>query len=536
MSGRLLVAYSNAANYVATTSEYLASISRYSEWDVHYVHVTHGAEIAVNVNDYDAIFQSYCARWPEGLISRDFADKLKIFRGIKVLSVQDEYERTDILRQAIREVGYHAVLTGMPAGTRERIFPPERFPGTEFVTVLTGYVPELSPSSRDMVRPLCERPVIIGYRGRDIGARYGRRAFEKLEIGRRMREICIGRGIAHDIEWTEDKRLYGEAWYEFNASCRVTLGSETGSNVFDFEGSIEAQYKRLSASRGSPVPYEEFRTYTDPIERQYETGLISPRLLEAAAMRTPMVLFTGHYSGLVAPGEHYVELKKDFSNIDAVLAALDDLGALERMADRAFDRLVGSGDFSYRQLVKLIDTIIDRKAAELGANLRPAAGPKPAVAIGDDLNQLASLRERATTAPRHPVFFRYKSAVQENQRQAAEITRLTQFYTGEITSLSHEYTTETNRLKRDYGLEIAGLQKEIARIHHTYQSEVRDRNSELTRINTELTRTHEYYTAEIEWYRSRLLWLIRIYRFVKPGIVWFQTFVQTLRKLKGSPR
>src|ERR1700693_1089318 len=101
MSGRLLVAYSNAANYVAATSEYLASIGRYSQRDVRYVHVTHGAEIAVDLNEYDAVFQSYCARWPEGLISPDFADNLKIFRGVKVLSVQDEYERTDILRQAI---------------------------------------------------------------------------------------------------------------------------------------------------------------------------------------------------------------------------------------------------------------------------------------------------------------------------------------------------------------------------------------------------------------------------------------------------
>src|ERR1700693_5863362 len=127
----------------------------------------------------------------------------------------------------------------------------------------------------------------------------------------------------------------------------------------------------------------------------------------------------------------------------AVLAVLDDLEGLERMADRAFDRLVGSGDFSYRQLVTLIDTIIDRKAAELGASLRPATGPNRTVEIGDDLNQLASPRERATTAPRHPVFFRYKAAVRENQRQAAENTRLTQFYTGEITSLSREYATET---------------------------------------------------------------------------------------------
>src|SRR4051794_36075045 len=130
MSGRLLVAYGNASNYVATTAEYLACICRYSEWEVHYVHVTHGAEIAFDLNDYDAIFQSYCARLTEGLLSPDYIGKLKEFRGVKVLSVQDEYERTSRLRQAIGELGYHVVLTSVPPALVERIFPPELFPGT----------------------------------------------------------------------------------------------------------------------------------------------------------------------------------------------------------------------------------------------------------------------------------------------------------------------------------------------------------------------------------------------------------------------
>ena len=55
-----------------------------------------------------------------------------------------------------------------------------------------------------------------------------------------MRELCEARGIPHDIEWSDEKRLYGDAWYEFTGSCRANLGSETGSNVFDLDGSIES--------------------------------------------------------------------------------------------------------------------------------------------------------------------------------------------------------------------------------------------------------------------------------------------------------
>jgi hypothetical protein len=369
---RLLVTYSNASNFVATTDEYLKSLSRYSTFEVSYVHVTNGAELAFDLNEFDAVFQSYCVRLPvDGYVSPDYLGKLKTFPGVKLLAVQDEYDRTDTIRRAIQDIGYHSVLTCVPPDMVQRIYPREMFPSTEFISVLTGYVPENPELQCKSVRPLRDRPIVIGYRGRDIGAHYGRLAFEKLEIGRRMRVICAERGIPHDIEWTDDKRLHGETWYEFVGSCRVNLGSESGSNVFDFDGAIEAKYRELKAARGGqPVPYEEFHVYTDPVEAGYEMGQISPRVFEAAVMRTPMILFTGRYSGLIEPDEHYIELKRDFSNVDAVLARLDDLDSLERMAHRAYERLVGSGDFNYRAFVKLIDDTIARKAQQLGLMLR----------------------------------------------------------------------------------------------------------------------------------------------------------------------
>ncbi len=434
--GRLLVAYSNGCNYVATTDEYLNSLSRYSEFEVSYVHVTNEAELDFDLNEFDTVFHSYCARLPfDDYVSPDYLDKLKSFRGVKLLAVQDEYDRTGTLRRAIQAIGFHAVLTCVPPAMVERIYPREMFPRTEFITVLTGYVPENSELRAKSVRRLRDRPVVVGYRGRDIGGHYGRLAFGKLEIGRRMREICAERGIPHDIEWTDDKRLYGAAWYEFIGSCRANLGSESGSNAFDFDGAIEAKYNELKAARGGPVSYEEFRVYTDPIETQYDMGQISPRVFEAAVLRTPMILFTGRYSGLIEPDEHYIELKKDFSNVDSVLSRLDDLEGLEAMADRAYDRLVASGDFSYQQFVKLIDRTIMRKATELGIPLRPPRG-----GCGDadfDLAALASLRERPTTAPRHFAVFKCKQLEHENGILRKEIARLDQVYTAEIARLNN---------------------------------------------------------------------------------------------------
>jgi hypothetical protein len=423
MNGRLLVAYSNSSNYVSTTAEYLASIAAYSGWETHYVHVTHGAEIAFDLDEFDAIFQSYCARLPfDNYLSTDYLEKLKSFRGVKMIAVQDEYDNFTKLKAALRAIGFHVLFTNASGSMVERLYPRQEFPNTEFVTVLTGYVPEhLEERDRNTV-PLRERPIHIGYRCRKLPAYYGRLAFEKFEIGRRMRQICVARGIPHDIEWDDNKRLYGDAWYSFIGSCRSNLGSETGSNLFDLDGAVRATYERLAAARGGFVPFEEFRAHTDRIEAQYDIGQLSPRIFEAAAMRTPLILYSGRYLGAIAPDEHYIELKKDFSNIDAVLERLNDLEALERMADRAYDRLVASGEFSYRRFAKLVGDTVRRKAGELGLELRP---PHDRFGFGG-FNPAApySLLEQPTAAPRHPAAFFHRELAREKDVYEAEIKRL----------------------------------------------------------------------------------------------------------------
>ena len=455
MPGRLLVTYSNSSNFVSTTAEYLESVAKYCSMEVRYAHVTNNAKLDFDLDEFDAVFQSYCVRLPvDNYVSSDYLEKLKRFRGVKLLAAQDEYEDTSKLKRAMKDIGYHVFFTNAAGAMIEKLYPRVEFPKTEFVTVLTGYVPERFETGRRNILPLRERPIHIGYRCRQLPAYFGRLGFEKFEIGRRMREICIERGIPCDIEWTEDKRLYGEAWYDFIGSCRANLGSETGSNVFDFSGQLRAKYEKLSTARGEPVPFEEFRAYTDPIEAEYDIGQLSPRIFEAAAMRTPLILFSGKYLGIIAPGEHYIELKQDFSNIDEVLEGLENLDGLERMAERAYDRLVGAGEFSYRRFIGMVEDAIRRKAAELDVPLREPTGRFGPAEVGIEPKGLAEFLEQPTVAPRHPAFFWYQDVLQQNRLYAKhvdylngyivkqnkflseEIARLNEFYSGHIEHLN----------------------------------------------------------------------------------------------------
>src|SRR5690606_7775288 len=148
-----------------------------------------------------------------------FEKALSSFGGYKVLFIQDEYDNTEIARQNFARLGFHAVFSVVPEQYLSTVYPKDRFPHVDFISILTGYVsPDLENYPEP--KPISERTVFIGYRGRELPHKYGDLAREKLFIGQKMREICLQRDLPVDIEWAEDKRIYGPNWYTFLENCR----------------------------------------------------------------------------------------------------------------------------------------------------------------------------------------------------------------------------------------------------------------------------------------------------------------------------
>jgi hypothetical protein len=366
MTIRVLVAYSVSSTFTQTTWDYLEAFRLYLGEHilakVEYLSVTQDPQLHVSLDDYDVVIQSYCARLCfEGYVSEGFVEMMSRYRGLKILAVQDEYDQTNILRSAIRHIDFDIVLTCVPQDSLEYVYPKIIFPTTRFETIFTGYVPECLTTKPRIVLPLLERPIVVGYRGRDIGPLYGQLGFEKFEIGRRMRAICEERRIPHDIAMDEASRIYGDGWYDFIGSCRAMLGSESGSNVFDFDGSIKERFFRMEKEMARRPSFEEFAPFISEREKAISMGQISPRIFECAVMRTPMILFRGRYSDAIEPERHYILLEKNFSNVDDVLARLQQIDDLTEMANRAWQHLVGSARFGYRAFMGRLASIISEE-------------------------------------------------------------------------------------------------------------------------------------------------------------------------------
>jgi hypothetical protein len=330
----LLVLYDHHETHVKTISDYLDSFQRYSRHNVSYV--SSFAKCHFDLVYFDAVVLHYSVRvcFP-GRLSASFTQALQSYQGLKVLFIQDEYDHTNVARQAIRDLGIGLVFTCVPEESIAKVYPPAQFPGVRFVNVLTGYVP-IELSQMKAFAPIRQRRVLIGYRGRNLGYWYGDLGQEKQLIGQRMKEICAAHGLTTDIAWEEKDRIYGNGWFDFLGQCKATLGTESGANVFDFDGTLIESIQR-ELRRDPSISYQEIRDkYLCDCEGQILMNQISPKVFEAIACRTALVLFEGRYSGVLEANTHYIPLKKDFSNVDDVLAKLQDDNLLEAMTERAY--------------------------------------------------------------------------------------------------------------------------------------------------------------------------------------------------------
>jgi hypothetical protein len=72
-----------------------------------------------------------------------------------------------------------------------------------------------------------------------------------------------------------------------------------------------------------------------------------------------MILYPGHYSGVVSPWKHYVPLAKDHSNMDEVVEILRDSARAEAMILCAYNEVALNPEYGPARLVARLDTAFD---------------------------------------------------------------------------------------------------------------------------------------------------------------------------------
>ena len=340
-----------------TVMDHLESFERYSSFQVTSLNLAAtGATDRLRRMDAGAIVLHYTLFGMQYyLITEEQAWIVRESPAIKIAFFQDEYHQPPKRFRFIEEYGVDVIYTLLePQHFRDTYYARTKAPVV--LQTLAGYVSDHLLETSDAVRREGTfRDIDVGYRGHELDITYGLAGQEKRIIGQEFKRLTAHLNLKLDVETSVDRRIYGPEWYRFMARCRAMLGVEAGVSAFDMEDAVRLGARRLRHENPGIDDKELWEAVVRPWEDVVPYRMISPRHLEAAALGTTQILFTGAYTGLMDPWTHYIPLTKDFSNLDEVLGLLNDQKTLENIASNARRDLIDSGYYHYREFVAGVD-------------------------------------------------------------------------------------------------------------------------------------------------------------------------------------
>lgn len=191
----------------------------------------------------------------------------------------------------------------------------------------------------------------------DIGFRGDR--YHHLTLGDVERNDILSRFERHaavndllvDIQY---QRYPREQWSCFLNRCKGTVGAESGTYYLERDDRTPravSEYLADHPAAGFQEVYERFfRGYRDPISGK----AISSRHFEPLGTKTCQVLLEGYYNGILKADEHYISVKKDFSNFDEAVRRFKDQGFRDALVNRAYEYVMAEHTYHHR-----VDTLLN---------------------------------------------------------------------------------------------------------------------------------------------------------------------------------
>lgn len=358
----LVIYYLLLKNDRNTVSEHLCSFKRYSNEECYYLNTAYGIPSYIIKINFDAIIY-HNTFWDPNVILNE-PGQLKTFRkyrlfkelkGYKVAIQQDEYRCSDRVNQFFRDFGIKTVFTLVQPAEWQKVYPREKSGLEHYFTVFAGYIDELALERLEKSNQKHEsRPIDVGYRGYKPPHWLGKHGMIKWELADNFENLSVKHNLKFDLSSDFMDVFYGDEWYEFLGNCRVVLGCESGASLHDPDGSIMRKVDQYVAEHPD-ASFEEVEAACFPgLDGNLNYFAPSPRHFEACMTRTCQALVEGEYGGIFKPGVHYIEIKKDWSNIPDVLRQIEDVDYCEQIADNAYRDIAQSGLYTYRNFVQLV--------------------------------------------------------------------------------------------------------------------------------------------------------------------------------------
>lgn len=360
----ILLLYSHPVQKNASTiMDHVNAFEQYSQYPVIEVNIYLGFPQVLNKYSFSVIVLHYSlfGSLPFQLKGKAMEYVRNSKNSVIVAFFQDEPQYCPERIALINTLGIRCIYTLVEPDFHDIVYR-QSTTVSQIITCIPGYVSEkIEMVGKELFMPDSSRTIDVGYRGRELPTFLGNGAFEKVDIAHQFLEFNKSYCLKCDIETSEEKRIYGDDWYRFLANCKGVIGVESGATIFDLGGDVYCAYKELEQKHTS-VSYEDLGKVIvlEKYEDKIYYRMISPRHFEAAALRVCQILYEGHYSGILHPMDHYIPLKKDFSNFSDVMEVFQNPEKRQKIEEKAYTDLILSERFTYKKFIQEFDQVIQQ--------------------------------------------------------------------------------------------------------------------------------------------------------------------------------
>ncbi|MDY7034887.1 MAG: hypothetical protein SV375_01820, partial [Thermodesulfobacteriota bacterium] len=361
MKKKILIIYS-ASKFPIRLSRWnhLYSFAKYSSNNIYYLNFLFSKnpwyckKIQFDIVIFD---HSITAPWVESTFLRNLESlkKLDFKHSIKVAFFQDEFFRTNLLCKFINEMDIEHVFSVAPKSEWKKIYHDVDFNKVSFHKVLTGYIEEDTLRRTKKLEKKIKRTIDIGYRTVwDVPYHLGKHGLLKTQIASIFQNKAYSNNLKTDISIKWKDNISGFKWFKFLLSCKYTVGVLSGASMLDKDGAINARIQKY-LSKHPVAGFTEVEEHCfSGIDGNLNLLAVSPRHLEACITKTCQILMEGDYEDILKPGIHYIELKKDFSNLNEILDIIKRDDMRHDITGNAYNDIVESKKYLYRNYVNFV--------------------------------------------------------------------------------------------------------------------------------------------------------------------------------------
>jgi hypothetical protein len=366
--------YNNPPGKIRKTIEdHLYSFRRYDKDNIYYyMNAVTGFGRRYLWQKYDLVILHYsllALRYHNDIWKRLKVNLISFLENIdtpKVAIPQDEYNQTYELCHLFKKASIETVFTCSTEDDFRKIYPFNLSGVTNLFQTLTGYVDEDTLEilrKKKMILDHSKRRIDIGYRARKLPYWLGRHGQIKTEIGLIFNKESIKyEDLIFDISTDQKDVFLGVNWLEFLCNSRTVLGCLGGSGLLDFYGKIKTSVDNYVLEHPDATFDEVEEACFKNEDNKISVFALSPRHFECAMTRSCQILVEGDYYGIFRPNIDFIELKRDFSNIDEVIDMVKDKNYCEKIADNCYKHVILSESNTYKGFVNsFYNTLFDNK-------------------------------------------------------------------------------------------------------------------------------------------------------------------------------